>query len=440
MVSLLLVNIAKLKGVIMANTTNDDKKAVILEEPKAELCGNVELPPGVDAIEITPAQLKEKLEILFSYIKKNNGLINVPIFIYGPPGVGKTEIITSVANKLGMHINVLIASMLEPSDVHGMPYLSAVNEENKTSIFTTEDNENEYKKISEMEEYKKYEKRFTNITDWAPDKIWLKDYFQPNVYFFDEMNMARKEVLAPLYRVILEGKIGDVDISKSIRISAGNRPEDYREIEELSLPLETRYEMYWIRPDKTSWINWADENNKNYTKHYKRLLEENETIDTNDVKDDKGKKLFLINSLIIKFINMKTKTNSVYPLYCADSGENRENYKATPRSWVRLSHILSAYMDNTEYTYGNKKLKVKDPLYMDFFKNKKEFNANKNAFIQMLADKTLLVDISGSVGTDIAKKFVSTIKDFLDATTFEENIGKKIDDGTIFEGYELNSE
>lgn len=360
----------------------------------------VQLEGNLNMMQITPSQLKEKLIILFEYIRKNADSLNIPIFIYGPPGVGKTEIIQSIGKELGMNVNVLIASMLDPSDIHGLPYLGKSKE---SDFFTTSK--------AESEKDKKYKDLFKNIVEWAPDKIWLKDFNKTNIYFFDEMNMARKEVLAPLYRVILEGKIGDVDISKSIRISAGNRPEDFKEIKELSLPLETRYEMYWVKPDRPSWIKWATENNNNYKNA--------------ENKDN----LFYINSLVLYYIDKgNIDPDSAYPLYCAASDERRADIKATPRSWVRVSNILNAYME---------KLELKDPakLNAELNNNKKlseeektkKFVENNKAIIDMIESQKLSVDISGSVGYKIAKEFIDYIKKYLNGLKYI-SINKKIDD------------
>lgn len=46
---------------------------------------------------------------------------NVPILIWGPPGVGKTATITHLANELNLPIEVVIASIREPSDFNGLP-------------------------------------------------------------------------------------------------------------------------------------------------------------------------------------------------------------------------------------------------------------------------------------------------------------------------------
>ena len=45
----------------------------------------------------------------------------IPTIIWGPPGVGKTATVYELARRLDLHLEVVIASLHEPSDFNGLP-------------------------------------------------------------------------------------------------------------------------------------------------------------------------------------------------------------------------------------------------------------------------------------------------------------------------------
>jgi Cdc6-like AAA superfamily ATPase len=46
-----------------------------------------------------------------------------PVLAWGPPGVGKTAVITAVAESLNMALEVVLASIREPADFSGLPII-----------------------------------------------------------------------------------------------------------------------------------------------------------------------------------------------------------------------------------------------------------------------------------------------------------------------------
>lgn len=47
-----------------------------------------------------------------------------PVFIWGPPGIGKSAIVESVAEDMGLECVSLLGSQLAPEDVMGIPQIS----------------------------------------------------------------------------------------------------------------------------------------------------------------------------------------------------------------------------------------------------------------------------------------------------------------------------
>ena len=47
----------------------------------------------------------------------------VPVLAWGPPGVGKTAVITALADSLSLPLEVVLASIREPADFSGLPVI-----------------------------------------------------------------------------------------------------------------------------------------------------------------------------------------------------------------------------------------------------------------------------------------------------------------------------
>ena len=48
----------------------------------------------------------------------------VPLFLLGSPGIGKTSLVTDFCRRMSMHLEVVIASLREPTDFAGLPVVS----------------------------------------------------------------------------------------------------------------------------------------------------------------------------------------------------------------------------------------------------------------------------------------------------------------------------
>jgi len=47
-----------------------------------------------------------------------------PVFIWGPPGVGKSSVIAQVAGSLNLSLRDIRALLLDPVDLRGLPYVA----------------------------------------------------------------------------------------------------------------------------------------------------------------------------------------------------------------------------------------------------------------------------------------------------------------------------
>ena len=48
-----------------------------------------------------------------------------PIFLWGPPGIGKSDIVHQIGNSMSAHTIDVRLSLLEPTDIKGIPYYAA---------------------------------------------------------------------------------------------------------------------------------------------------------------------------------------------------------------------------------------------------------------------------------------------------------------------------
>ncbi len=52
----------------------------------------------------------------------------VPVFLWGPPGIGKSSIVAQIAREAGIGFIDLRLSLLDPTDLRGIPFFNAKND------------------------------------------------------------------------------------------------------------------------------------------------------------------------------------------------------------------------------------------------------------------------------------------------------------------------
>lgn len=154
-----------------------------------------------------------------------------PIFLWGPPGIGKSEVVAEIANDLGGIVIDLRMAQLDPTDIRGIPFFNKDN----------------------------------GKMDWAPP-IDLPDEAMASQYpiivlFLDEMNSASPAVQAAGYQLILNRRVGKYVLPDNVVIvAAGNRDSDKGVTYRMPMPLANRFIHIEMRPDFNSWQTWAVEN------------------------------------------------------------------------------------------------------------------------------------------------------------------------------------
>ena len=50
-----------------------------------------------------------------------------PVFLWGPPGIGKSEVVQEIADDLGGFVIDLRMAQMEPTDIRGIPFFNKDN-------------------------------------------------------------------------------------------------------------------------------------------------------------------------------------------------------------------------------------------------------------------------------------------------------------------------
>lgn len=154
-----------------------------------------------------------------------------PIFLWGPPGIGKSEVVAGITKDLGGLMIDLRLGQMDPTDIRGIPFYN--------------------KELGKM--------------DWAPP-IDLPDAEMASQYpvivlFMDEMNSAAPSVQAAAYQLVLNRRIGKYILPDNVvMIAAGNRESDKGVTYRMPTPLSNRFVHAEMKVDFPSWQEWAVQN------------------------------------------------------------------------------------------------------------------------------------------------------------------------------------
>ena len=154
-----------------------------------------------------------------------------PIFIWGPPGIGKSDIVSQISEDIDAYMIDVRLSLWEPTDIKGVPYYAA--------------NDNTMKWAPPAE---------------LPDAKMAKKY-KKIVLFLDEMNSAAPAVQAAAYQLILNRKVGTYKLPDNVLIvAAGNREADKGVTYRMPAPLANRFVHLELKVDFDDWFSWAVKN------------------------------------------------------------------------------------------------------------------------------------------------------------------------------------
>lgn len=153
-----------------------------------------------------------------------------PAFIWGPPGVGKSDIVQSVANSLDLELRDVRLNLMDPVDLKGFP-----------SIEETGTGKNKQRYMA-----------------FLPPDFLPRDPKSKGVLFLDEMNSAPQSVQAAAYQLILNRRIGEYVLPEGWAVlAAGNRSGDRAVVNSMPSALANRFVHIDFEVDVDDWYNWA---------------------------------------------------------------------------------------------------------------------------------------------------------------------------------------
>ena len=143
-----------------------------------------------------------------------------PVFLWGPPGVGKSDLVAQIADELGGPMIDVRLNLWEPTDIKGIPYYNSN----------------------------------ANVMSWAPPSELPTEEFASQhpvvVLFLDELAGAAPAVQAAAYQLILNRRVGTYSLPDNVVIvAAGNRMTDKGVTYRMPSPLANRFVHFELRVD-----------------------------------------------------------------------------------------------------------------------------------------------------------------------------------------------
>ncbi len=149
---------------------------------------------------------------------------HTPVMLWGPPGVGKSQIVAQVAAKHAAPLIDIRLSQMEPTDLRGIPFRAGDRVE-------------------------------WSIPNLLPDAA---RHGALGILFLDEITSAPPTVTAAAYQLILDRRLGDYRVPDGWAIfAAGNRQGDRGVTYHMAAPLANRFTHYEVEADLDDWVAWA---------------------------------------------------------------------------------------------------------------------------------------------------------------------------------------
>lgn len=168
-----------------------------------------------------PALILAILDREFSGVK--NGF-HTPVMLWGPPGVGKSQMVAQVAASHRAPVIDVRLSQMEPTDLRGIPF------------------------------------RAGEVVEWAvPAMLPVEKRHGPTgILFFDEITSAAPTVSTAAYQLILDRRLGEYRVPPGWAIfAAGNRQGDRGVTYSMPAPLANRFSHYEVETHLDDWVAWA---------------------------------------------------------------------------------------------------------------------------------------------------------------------------------------
>ncbi len=154
--------------------------------------------------------------------------IQQPVFLWGAPGIGKSQIISQVAKEKGYKIIDIRAVLLDPVDLRGLPRVTSDGQ-----------------------------------AVWCPPSFLPKqDNTEQGIVFLDELNAAPPLVQAACYQLVLDRRIGEYVLPDGWTVvAAGNGEKDRAVTHRMPTALANRMVHIDMQTYLEDWLMWAEKSN-----------------------------------------------------------------------------------------------------------------------------------------------------------------------------------
>lgn len=216
-----------------------------------------------------------------------------PVFLWGPPGIGKSEIIAQIAKEQGRAVIDMRLLYMGPEDLKGIPYYNAaegtmrwapsselpanvtlemVNDQraivedytNTLAALKTALTAEKAKEVADINLVGELVIKIENMTIKMENAKGRLTRFEGSytlrnaILLLDEMNSAPQSVQGAAYQLILNRKIGEYTLPEGVSIiAAGNRDTDKGVTYRMPTPLANRFVHLNLEHDFEDWQKWA---------------------------------------------------------------------------------------------------------------------------------------------------------------------------------------
>jgi hypothetical protein len=149
-----------------------------------------------------------------------------PIFLHGPPGIGKSDLVREIGKELGRDVYDIRLLLMGETDIRGLPYFNS-----------------DSKKM-----------------EWAPPSAFPLEKDSNAIIFLDEITQATPSVQAAALQLVLDRQIGEFKLGDEVAIvAAGNRSSDRTGAKPLIKALANRFLHVELEPRFKDWQKYAME-------------------------------------------------------------------------------------------------------------------------------------------------------------------------------------
>jgi MoxR-like ATPase len=144
----------------------------------------------------------------------------VPTHLWGATGIGKSDILRSVAKRMDCGLIDLRAVLYDPVDLRGLPRIHK------------------------------------DVTEWIVPKFLPRS--GRGILFLDELTSAPQMIQAACYQLVLDRRLGEYTLPDEWFVVAAGNPASERGVHyAMPRPLRDRFVHLTLEPDLQEWCQWA---------------------------------------------------------------------------------------------------------------------------------------------------------------------------------------